>query len=86
MEKMKPQSSIDQMTLEWVQSISNDGKLDASELEKIVDIAMQDGVMDEDEKSVLINIIANLDSNDFDLLLWEKVERLIKKFKLDTPR
>ena len=83
---MKPQSSIDQMTLEWVQSISNDGKLDASELEKIVDIAMQDGVMDEDEKSVLINIIANLDSNDFDLLLWEKVERLIKKFKLDTPR
>ena len=74
------------MTLEWVQSISNDGKLDAFELEKIVDIAMQDGVMDEDEKSVLINIIANLDSNDFDLLLWEKVERLIKKFKLDTPR
>ena len=74
------------MTLEWVKSISNDGKLDAFELERIVDIAMRDGVMDDEEKSVLINIIANLNSTDFDLVLWEKVERLIKKFKLDSPR
>ena len=86
MEKMKPDSSIDQMTLEWVKSISNDGKLDCFELEKIVEIAMRDGAMDDDEKSVLINIIANLNSTDFDLVLWEKVERLIKKFKLDSPR
>ena len=74
------------MTLEWVKSISNDGKLDSFELEKIVEIAMRDGAMDDDEKSVLINIIANLNSTDFDLVLWEKVERLIKKFKLDSPR
>ena len=86
MEKMKPDSSIDRMTLEWVKSISNDGKLDSFELEKIVEIAMRDGAMDDDEKSVLINIIANLNSTDFDLVLWEKVERLIKKFKLDSPR
>jgi len=85
MKKMKPETSVDRMTLEWVRSIANDGKLDSDELEKIVDIAMHDGVMDDAEKDVLINIIANLNSTDFDLVLWDKVEQLIRKFSLDAP-
>ena len=86
MKKMHPQSSIDEMNLEWVMSMANDGKLDSVELGRIVDIAMRDGVMDEVEKNVLINIISNLNSADFDLDLWEKVEQLIRKFGLDSPR
>jgi tellurite resistance protein len=85
MKKMKPQSSVDQMTVEWVKSVANDGKLDSDELERIVDIAMRDGIMDDAEKNVLINIIANLNSTDFDLVLWDKVEKLIRKFSLDDP-
>jgi hypothetical protein len=86
MKKMEPETSVDQMTLEWVKSVANDGKLDADELDRIVDIAMRDGFVDEEEKMVLINVITNLDSTDFDLGLWDKVEQLIRKFALDSPR
>ena len=86
MKKLEPQLSTDKMTLEWVKSMANDGRLDADELETIVEIAMRDGVMDAEEKSVLINIISNLNSTDFDLTLWNKVEQLIRTYKLDSAR
>ena len=58
------------------------GRMDVSELEKIVEIGCGDGVFDENEKTVLINIIFNMTRADLDDAMWAKVDELINKFEL----
>jgi len=62
----------------------SDGRMRADVLEQIVAIGCRDGVFDENEKMMLINIISNLTRIDLDDAMWEKVDELIKKFELES--
>lgn len=54
--------SRDHLTMAYrsIECFSNDGKLDPAELQKILDIALADGVVDADERRVLVSIIGKL--------------------------
>ena len=49
-----------EMTFRSINCFSDDGKLDVNELDSLVDIAMRDGEIDDNEKRVLRNIIERL--------------------------
>jgi hypothetical protein len=75
----------DKMLFRSFECFSNDGILDVDELDQILEIAMRDDTVDEDEKKVLKNIIYNLTSADLSPDLWERVEALIRQYGLDEP-
>ena len=80
---MKESSTSVEMVFRTIQCFSNDGVLDVDELDQIVDIALIDGVLDDKERRVLKEIIMNLSSRDLTPELWERVEQLVERFKLD---
>lgn len=49
-----------EMTFRSINCFSDDGKLDVNELDSLVEIAMRDGEIDDNEKRVLRNIIERL--------------------------
>jgi hypothetical protein len=55
-------ASRDHVTMAYrsIECFSNDGKLDPAELQKILDIALADGVVDADERRILVSIIGKL--------------------------
>jgi len=63
-------------------TFARDGMMSVEELERIVDIALADGEFDQQEKTVLVNIISNLTSADMTDAMWLKVDELIHKFDL----
>jgi len=76
-------SDASEMILRTVKSFCNDGKLDVNELDQIVKIARADGVVDDEEKKVLKNIIYSLTSKDLTPEMWTRVEQLIAHYDLD---
>ncbi len=80
---MKESSTSVEMVFRTIQCFSDDGVLDAAELDEIVSIAMADGVLDGKERRVLKEIIMNLSSKDLTPALWERVEQLVERFRLD---
>ena len=79
---MTDNSDWQKMKQEAFVAFTAGGRMDVSELEQIVEIGCGDGVFDENEKSVLINIIANMTRADLDDAMWAKVDELINKFEL----
>jgi len=65
-----------ELTFKSINCFTDDGKLDASELDALLSIAMRDSVIDEDEKRVLRNIIARVRDDEIDSLLAEKIEEV----------
>lgn len=63
-------------------AFARDGRMSVRELEQIVNIALTDGEFDEEEKTVLVNIISNLTSAEMTDAMWLKVDDLIHKFDL----
>ena len=59
------------------------GRLEVHELEQIIKIGCSNGQFDQNEKTVLINIISNMTRADLDDAMWEKVAELIQKFELE---
>lgn len=49
-----------EITFRSINCFADDGKLDVNELNSLVDIALRDGEVDENEKRVLRNVIARL--------------------------
>ena len=62
------------------------GRLEAGDLEQIVNIGCSDGEFDEDEKIVLITIISTMTRADLDDAMWAKVAELISKFELGDDK
>lgn len=71
-----------EMSFRSIECFANDGTLDADELMKIVNIALKDGVVDDNEKRVLHNIIDRLNSQELDGELAEKIEGISALFEL----
>lgn len=65
MTKVQAKSYIE-MAIDSIQAFANDGKLDASELQKLLDIALRDGQIDADEMRVLAKIVTQAEKSPLD--------------------
>lgn len=65
-----------EMTFHSINCFADDGKLDANELNQILAIAFKDGVVDDNEKRVLSNIIGRLNEAELDGEMLSKVEEI----------
>lgn len=68
-----------EMSFKSIQCFSDDGKLDAHELGKILAIAEKDGVIDQNEIRVLRNIITRVKPHEVDNAMREKMLEISKK-------
>lgn len=65
-----------EVTFKSINCFADDGKLDAEELDSLLSVAMRDGVVDEDEKRVLKNIIARVRKEEIDRPLARKIKEV----------
>ena len=65
------------------EAFQTNGRMDAADLKQIVKMGCSDGNFDEQEKTVLINIISNMTRADLDDAMWAMVAELIHKFELE---
>jgi hypothetical protein len=65
-----------EMAYRSIECFSNDGTLDPNELKRILDIALKDGVVDDNEKRVLRNIIGKLKPHEFTAEMQDMITRL----------
>ncbi len=63
---MQQAKSYIEMAIESIQVFANDGKLDAAELQRMLDIALRDGQIDADEMRVLGKIVAHAEKGPVD--------------------
>ncbi len=69
-----------EMSFHSINCFSDDGRLDVGELNKIVEIALRDGVVDDNEKRVLGSIISRLKADELQGELKTRVEQLRSEF------
>ncbi|KZX83776.1 hypothetical protein A3715_04750 [Oleiphilus sp. HI0009] len=65
-----------EMTFHSINCFADDGKLDVNEINQILAIALKDGVVDDNEKRVLSNIIGRLNEAELDVEMLSKVEEI----------
>ncbi len=65
-----------EMTFHSINCFADDGKLDVNELNQILAIALKDGVVDDNEKRVLANIIGRLKDEELNEEMLSKVEEI----------
>jgi hypothetical protein len=64
------------------EAFKTNGRMSVSELQEIVEIGCADGEFDEQERTVLINVITNLTRADMTEDMWAKVDELIHNLDL----
>ena len=69
-----------ELTFQSIQCFADDGKLDVDELEKLLEIALRDGVVDSDEKRVLGNIISRLNEGELTQAMKEKILEIQEQY------
>ena len=75
---MQQAKSYIEMAIESIQAFANDGKLDAAELQRMLDIALRDGQIDADELRVLGKIVLQAEKGPLDV----DVQALIAQIRL----
>lgn len=73
---MKEQHSHLEIALASIACFQDDGRLDVSELDRLVSIAERDGVIDPEEARVLDGIINRLEAADLDAVMLARVDVL----------
>ena len=68
-----------EMSFRSIQCFSNDGKLDATELGRILAIAEKDGVIDSNEIRVLQTIISRIKPHEVDSAMRAKMIEISEK-------
>jgi hypothetical protein len=74
-----------EMAFQSVQCFGNDGRLDATELAKIIAIAERDGVTDPNELRVLGNIIARIRPDEIDAAMQAQLAGIASKYGIQMP-
>lgn len=74
----EPKDHIE-MALKSIQAFSNNGKLDAQELEEIIKIAERDGVIDQNEIRVFRSIISRIDPGEVDASMRRTLSEILEK-------
>jgi len=80
---MTDTSDWKQMKRHAFDAFKANGRLDMHDLQNIVETGCKDGEFDQQEKDVLINIIASMTRADLNNAMWVKVTELIQKFELE---
>jgi hypothetical protein len=75
---MQQAKSYIEIAIESIQAFANDGKLDAAELQRMLDIALRDGQIDADELRVLGKIVTQAEKGPVDA----DVQALIAQIRL----
>ena len=65
-----------ELSFESIRCFADDGRLDAGELRKLVAIAHRDGVLDQNERRVLRNIIGKIRPDEVDTELRDELQAL----------
>ena len=65
-----------EITFRSINCFANDGKLDVNELNSLVEIALKDSVIDDNEKRVLRNIIDRLTDAELTEEMHQKISDL----------
>lgn len=68
-----------EMAFHSISCFGNDGRLDATELDRIVAIAERDGIIDPDEIRVLHNIISRIRPDELDAAMKARLDALRRK-------
>lgn len=76
-------SGSQEMVFRTIACFNANGVLDIAGLDRILEAALEDGVMDHEERKVLKSIIYNLTSRDLTPEMWDRVELLIERYELD---
>ncbi len=71
-----------EMAFKSIQCFADDGKLDVRELDKLVDIALKDGVVDANEKRVLSNIFGRLTPAELSPAMVKKIDEVRARFSI----
>lgn len=74
-----------EMAFRSIRCFSDDGRLDAAELGKILAIAEQDGEVDANELRVLGNIIARIQPHEVDAAMQAQLADITRKFGIQAP-
>jgi len=69
-----------EMSFQSINCFVNDGKLDVNELDKILNIALKDGVVDDNERRVLSSIISRLTPQELNSEMLSKVDEIKNKY------
>jgi uncharacterized tellurite resistance protein B-like protein len=72
-----------EMAFQSIRCFTDDGRLDAAELGRIVAIAERDGVIDENERRVLTRIIARIQPDEIDAAMKQRLAQIQQAFQ--TP-
>ena len=67
------------MSYRSIQCFANDGTLRVAELNELVAIAMRDGVVDDNEKRVLVAIIKRLNPSELTPEMLDRIAQLRKQ-------
>lgn len=74
-----------EMAFHSIHCFSDDGRLDATELARILAIAERDGVANADELRVLGNIIARIRPDEIDTAMQAQLSQIASRFDLPVP-
>jgi hypothetical protein len=75
-----PQSSHIELALYAIKVFGNDGTIDETELNKLLEIALQDGTVDSDEKDTLRNIFNKVAEWDVQPPVWKRMQEIRAKY------
>jgi len=71
-----------EITIESIKVFMNDGKLDATEFDRLIELAMRDQVIDADEKRVLLRILAQAEQAGLDAAARARIEDVRAKHQI----
>jgi hypothetical protein len=74
-----------EMAFQSIRCFSDDGRLDAIELGRILAIAERDGVTDDNELRVLGNIIARIQPHEIDPAMQAQLAAIAGRYGLQVP-
>ena len=67
------------ISIKAIEHFANDGKLDAEELSELLSLAERDGIIDDDEKRVLKNVISRIKPDEIDDAMQAQLEEIFVK-------
>jgi hypothetical protein len=66
-----------------IYAFADDGRLDEDELDKLLEVALRDGIVDENETRVLRDIFSRLKGHEITQAMRDKVHAVEKKFNIN---